>query len=120
MVFCNTGIKAKTPIAYLVTILILIDGFLQSGGSKMNKQEFISHNPYFNRWFSAIKDCRKARLPFCSHNPYFNRWFSAILNFKSDTLDKDKVTILILIDGFLQLGGYNENKMSKRRSQSLF
>ena len=40
----------------------------------------ISHNPYFNRWFSAIdikqydilntKDC---------HNPYFNRWFSAMM-----------------------------------------
>ena len=37
-----------------------------------------SHNPYFNRWFSAISirviedgehDC---------HNPYFNRWFSAM------------------------------------------
>ena len=36
------------------------------------------------------------------HNPYFNRWFSAI-----DTLGDNKellikVTILILIDGFLQ------------------
>ena len=37
-----------------------------------------------------------------SHNPYFNRWFSAIS--KSDAIivyDTD-VTILILIDGFLQ------------------
>ena len=38
-----------------------------------------SHNPYFNRWFSAINtfdlnnyDCLEC------HNPYFNRWFSAI------------------------------------------
>ena len=40
-----------TPV---VTILILIDGFLQS--EKMNKKgySFQSHNPYFNRWFSAI------------------------------------------------------------------
>ena len=37
-----------------------------------------------------------------SHNPYFNRWFSAINNiglFKKAL----SVTILILIDGFLQL-----------------
>ena len=38
-----------------------------------------------------------------SHNPYFNRWFSAIII--CVTLDGAifKVTILILIDGFLQL-----------------
>ena len=37
-----------------------------------------------------------------SHNPYFNRWFSAII-YKQEIIKKeDKVTILILIDGFLQ------------------
>ena len=39
----------------------------------------MSHNPYFNRWFSAI--LTKVRLQtevVKSHNPYFNRWFSAI------------------------------------------
>ena len=36
-----------------------------------------------------------------SHNPYFNRWFSAIANSDITTTDKN-VTILILIDGFLQ------------------
>ncbi len=38
----------------------------------------ISHNPYFNRWFSAIgfKECQGKEDN--SHNPYFNRWFSAI------------------------------------------
>ena len=35
------------------------------------------------------------------HNPYFNRWFSAILNEGKLDVD-DAVTILILIDGFLQ------------------
>ena len=37
------------------------------------------------------------------HNPYFNRWFSAIRELK-DFLNTPgmKVTILILIDGFLQ------------------
>ena len=36
-----------------------------------------------------------------SHNPYFNRWFSAILKGDSYQIYKE-VTILILIDGFLQ------------------
>ena len=37
-----------------------------------------SHNPYFNRWFSAIlKEFIDKYVPL-SHNPYFNRWFSAI------------------------------------------
>ena len=36
-----------------------------------------------------------------SHNPYFNRWFSAIKYI--NRLDElAEVTILILIDGFLQ------------------
>ena len=61
-----------------------------------------SHNPYFNRWFSAIKvdfwtDGEKE-----SHNPYFNRWFSAIMNGKNIQKPTTPVTILILIDGFLQ------------------
>ena len=43
-----------------------------------------SHNPYFNRWFSAILEEFKEYYIPLSHNPYFNRWFSAInllLNF---------------------------------------
>ena len=36
------------------------------------------------------------------HNPYFNRWFSAILKIKKQIYTIQKVTILILIDGFLQ------------------
>ena len=40
---------------WIVTILILIDGFLQS--CKFDQEEFwkACHNPYFNRWFSAIQ-----------------------------------------------------------------
>ena len=38
----------------------------------------IGHNPYFNRWFSAIKDGDVSLMLNNSHNPYFNRWFSAI------------------------------------------
>ena len=37
-----------------------------------------------------------------SHNPYFNRWFSAILSKKYLGEPIKAVTILILIDGFLQ------------------
>ena len=50
--------------------------------------------------------CNKKHKYLCftnrSHNPYFNRWFSAIDNIIYDNKHKIKVTILILIDGFLQ------------------
>ena len=36
------------------------------------------------------------------YNPYFNRWFSAISNIEVTETKSPKVTILILIDGFLQ------------------
>ena len=42
-----------------------------------------------------------------SHNPYFNRWFSAIILTSLKKFKGEKVTILILIDGFLQ---YNLKK----------
>ena len=38
----------------IVTILILIDGFLQYEYGAFIDEKCISHNPYFNRWFSAI------------------------------------------------------------------
>ena len=37
-----------------VTILILIDGFLQSINGIVRYFSLLRHNPYFNRWFSAI------------------------------------------------------------------
>ena len=47
----------------------------------MNKEQFIQgHNPYFNRWFSAIEDTDFPNNSYVGHNPYFNRWFSAIIN----------------------------------------
>ena len=36
------------------------------------------HNPYFNRWFSAILPVYIYYNDIDGHNPYFNRWFSAI------------------------------------------
>ena len=41
------------------------------------------HNPYFNRWFSAIKNIEELINSIYRHNPYFNRWFSAIYNITS-------------------------------------
>ena len=38
-----------------VTILILIDGFLQYIVLSGNKATVNGHNPYFNRWFSAME-----------------------------------------------------------------
>ena len=61
-----------------------------------------SHNPYFNRWFSAIYRQKVISKEDKSHNPYFNRWFSAILKTEDFINGVNTVTILILIDGFLQ------------------
>ena len=41
-------------VVFKVTILILIDGFLQWLTNAEKKELYTSHNPYFNRWFSAI------------------------------------------------------------------
>ena len=38
-----------------VTILILVDGFLQYNKEKTEYNLLNSHNPYFSRWFSAIR-----------------------------------------------------------------
>ena len=39
-----------------------------------------SHNPYFNRWFSAmLTPLLSPTVGVGCHNPYFNRWFSAIV-----------------------------------------
>ena len=60
------------------------------------------HNPYFNRWFSAMMDEIREEEMKVGHNPYFNRWFSAIYCNLCNKCYAKKVTILILIDGFLQ------------------
>ena len=61
-----------------------------------------SHNPYFSRWFSAISLDDFNAVDNNCHNPYFSRWFSAIKdNFGYNSSFQD-VTILILVDGFLQ------------------
>ena len=63
-----------------VIILILIDGFLQLMIIVKEISHEDCHNPYFNRWFSAIDIELINSEIFNSHNPYFNRWFSAIIS----------------------------------------
>ena len=78
MVFCNSdGIKNGQK-QVCVTILILIDGFLQYDVEQLRE---------------ILEAC---------HNPYFNRWFSAIIYMFLLLYWVEGVTILILIDGFLQ------------------
>ena len=54
MVFCNLVFKQKKDKEDKVTILILIDGFLQLKNVIYWSRRRKSHNPYFNRWFSAM------------------------------------------------------------------
>ena len=87
----------------MVTILILIDGFLQCSINNRHIETTISHNPYFNRWFSAIKNKDDKRVVVFivtililidGFLQYAIRGIIALLS--------GDVTILILIDGFLQ------------------
>ena len=78
MVFCNNKQTVKKANVNTVTILILIDGFLQYGKNTQKPTTPSRHNPYFNRWFSAISNTRREHYLVQSHNPYFNRWFSAM------------------------------------------
>ena len=54
MVFCNFCYIETNKTDIAVTILILIDGFLQCLKRLLTVDIDICHNPYFNRWFSAI------------------------------------------------------------------
>ena len=78
MVFCNMNLAEFKEYYIPVTILILVDGFLQSKKEDKKQYNLLSHNPYFSRWFSAIEETRMGER--CDKN----------------------VTILILVDGFLQ------------------
>ena len=82
----------------IVTILILIDGFLQY---YMDYRDYMDYMDYRG------------------HNPYFNRWFSAIIITIKCFLKLKEVTILILIDGFLQYNARRQKGVIVL-SQSLF
>ena len=90
----------KLPLT-VVTILILIDGFLQSNQLIVNPDGTVSHNPYFNRWFSAIGSA--------DLSPFYRTvtiliLIDGFLQYDTHKLyyRAQRVTILILIDGFLQ------------------
>ena len=53
MVFCKDTESYLKGTPKVVTILILIDGFLQIDIVAIGKMAEECHNPYFNRWFSA-------------------------------------------------------------------
>ena len=55
MVFCNKNAYNTYQEFIKVTILILIDGFLQFTFADITLSDIKCHNPYFNRWFSAIR-----------------------------------------------------------------
>ena len=113
--------------ACTVTILILIDGFLQLCMIYLFEYYEVSHNPYFNRWFSAIQIFLLKNvlllmvtililidgfLQYHHHHRKTRRIYVTILilidgflQFVKASLKQigGEVTILILIDGFLQL-----------------
>ena len=66
------------PVSNFVTILILVDGFLQYGETVKLLRNNTGHNPYFSRWFSAMYSFSTPSKSTHSHNPYFSRWFSAM------------------------------------------
>ena len=85
-----------------VTILILIDGFLQFKNMYLlHLNKLVTILILIDGFLQLIK-CYQTLISSVSHNPYFNRWFSAISAPVFEFVPKNNVTILILIDGFLQ------------------
>ena len=86
----------------MVTILILIDGFLQYHNDNfLEKLLLVTILILIDGFLQYLKDFN-LKNDEIGHNPYFNRWFSAII---CQIIKVEKVvgvTILILIDGFLQ------------------
>ena len=94
--FLQLYIVLKLLKVIAVTILILVDGFLQSFRKKWVSEPSNRHNPYFSRWFSAI---------------YMDNYLMKCT---------EAVTILILVDGFLQFKLQTEVVKRFYVSQSLF
>ena len=103
MVFCNLFALQKKEHTKIVTILILIDGFLQYKEDKKS-YDLLSTVTILILidGFLQLKCFKYNKLDCVSHNPYFNRWFSAIYYIEVFYYANKHVTILILIDGFLQ------------------
>ena len=96
MVFCNVKQPSQRNYVKIVTILILIDGFLQ----------FISPNQEQSIWSVTILILIDGFLQ---------------LQQRVEELEKkQQVTILILIDGFLQFEKIPQKLICNEMSQSLF
>ena len=78
MVFCNKAWYYRKYEDLLVTILILIDGFLQLNKKLLKKRiKFVTILILIDGFLQyGLIDVLNAQKS--CHNPYFNRWFSAI------------------------------------------
>ena len=78
------------------------------------------HNPYFSRWFSAIEPTAEYGV----YEPLVTILIlvDGFLQYRKNKSDSIAVyvTILILVDGFLQYRLIKITKYVDRRSQSLF
>ena len=57
--FLQLNYSSELNYQIQVTILILVDGFLQYCLKVAYSYTHNSHNPYFSRWFSAISSPQK-------------------------------------------------------------
>ena len=78
MVFCNKIYCDNPLFDYIVTILILVDGFLQyRHWRRKNKKNKVTILILVDG-FLQLYVVEKLQLWEDGHNPYFSRWFSAI------------------------------------------
>ena len=92
MVFCNEDKEIKTYDLLKVTILILIDGFLQF--NSVNTFNKILRFVTILILIDGFLQCNYINIVFSTvlcHNPYFNRWFSAIFE-QSISKKEDKTS----------------------------
>ena len=78
MVFCNTLKGEIVWISEMSHNPYFNRWFSAIQSNFLIIQQKYRHNPYFNRWFSAIERKQLDNIRKGCHNPYFNRWFSAI------------------------------------------
>ena len=78
MVFCNLNISIKGIPLDEVTILILVDGFLQSKNQSVFYNKRIVTILILVDGFLQYQEEDVLEIGNTSHNPYFSRWFSAI------------------------------------------
>ena len=78
MVFCNTSQWGSLALTRKHHNPYFNRWFSAIILSDFNCEKENDHNPYFNRWFSAIQNYIVHIKTISHHNPYFNRWFSAI------------------------------------------